>query len=174
MKSSRQRRLAVAERARYARGKAPRSQSRSRVGDLAQVEAVELVERHAPGERLGSLAEQLGRRAAEHEKPGRHPRTVGQHAQQRENFGQPLDLVEDHQASKRPQLEAGVDQPRKVRCILEVEPRGRPTARGHELTGEGGLPDLPGAEQGDDGRLPQEQRQPAPVVSPMNLHCIEL
>ena len=38
---------------------------------------------------------------------------------------------------------------------------GSPAARGHELAGEGGLADLPGAEQGDDGELSQKQRQPA-------------
>ena len=144
------------------------------VGDLAQVEAVELMERHPPGQRLRGLAEQLRRRAAEHKKPGRRQRPVGQYTQQGKNIGQPLDLVEDNQAAQRSQFEAGVDQPGEIDGILEVEPRGRPTAPRHELTGEGGLPDLPGAKKGDDGRLPQEQGQPTQMVPPLNLHFIAL
>ncbi len=58
--------------------------------------------------------------------------------------------------------------------ILQVEPRGRAAARRNELTGEGGLPDLPGAQKGDDGRLSQEQRQPAQMMPPLNLHYIEI
>ena len=48
--------------------------------------------------------------------------------------------------------------------------RGRTAAPGRELTGERGLPDLPGTEQGDDRRLPQEQRQREQMTPPMNLH----
>ena len=144
------------------------------VGNLVQVEAAELMERHPPGERFGGLAQQFRRRAAEHEETGRRARAVGQHPQHGEHVGQALDFIEDDEAPQRAQFQAGVGQPGEVLGILEVEPGGRAAARGDELTGEGRLPDLPGAEQRDDGKLSQQQRQPAQVPRAGDVHALEL
>ena len=174
MKPSRQRRLAGAERARYESGKPPRSHSRSRSSDLPKPEAVQLVERNPPGQRLGRLTEKLGGRASQHEESGRCPRPVREHAQQREHLGKPLDLVEHHQSTQRPQLESGIGEPCEIGRVLQVEPP-RPTAvRCRQLPGESGLPDLTGAEESDDRELVQQQAHTAQVVISGNLHGIEI
>ena len=174
MKPSRQRRLAGAERARYESGKPPRSHSRSQVVHLPKPEAVQLVERNAPGQRLGRLTEELRGRAPQHEESGRCPRPVREDAQQREHVGKPLDLVEHHQSTQGSQLESGIGESREIGRVLQVEPR-RPTAvRCRELPGESGLPDLTSAEESDDRELVQQQAHAAQVMLSGNLHGVEI
>jgi hypothetical protein len=51
-------------------------------------------------ERLGRLPQELRRRAPEHEKPRRQGAAVRQRAQDREQIGPSLDLVDDDQAAQ--------------------------------------------------------------------------
>ena len=93
-----------------------------RVADFRQVETVENVKGDAPGERLGSLPQQFGRGAPEHKEASRRPRTIGQNAQQLEDARQPMDLVQDHQATQGAELESGIFQPGEVDRVFQIEP----------------------------------------------------
>jgi len=131
------------------------------------------VERHAPGECLRGLAEQVGGRAAQHEEPGRRPRPVREDAQEREHVREPVDLVEDDESAKRAQLQSGVGQTGEIGRVLQIEPSGRAAARRYELPGESGLSDLPGAQQRDYRELAQQQVDAAQVVFSRNLHALK-
>jgi hypothetical protein len=52
------------------------------------------VKRDSPGERLGALAQELGRGAAEHQKASRRSRPIREHAQRRKEPWAKLYLVE--------------------------------------------------------------------------------
>ena len=143
------------------------------VFDLAQAEPVQLVECDATGEGLGGLSQEVGRRASQDEEPGRGARPIRKDAQQREDLGKSVDLVEDHEPAQGPQLEAGIGQAGQIGRVLEIEPCGRTAAGCHDLPREGRLPHLPGAKERDDRELPQEQANPAQVIISGNLHALK-
>lgn len=81
-----------------------------------------------------------------------------------------LNLVEHHQPSQRPELEAGLGEPGAVRRILQVEPSDRPVARRGELPGQRRLPYLPRSQQDDDGKIGQQRVQTGQMPFAKNLH----
>ena len=137
---------------------------------LGHVETVELVERDAAGERLGGLPQQVGRGAPEDQEAGRRPGAIGKHTQQLEDAGQPVDLIQDHQAAKGPELESGIFQPGKIDGVFEIEPGHGVAVHRRQLAGEGGLADLARTQQRDDGELVQQESDSGEVVLPGNLH----
>ncbi len=100
----------------------------------------------APGQRLGTLAQQLGRGAAQDKEARRGARPVGQYAQHREEFRPALDLVQDHHPAQFAQRELGVGQLAQILGVLEVEAGYPAAARARQRAGERGLADLPRAE----------------------------
>ena len=73
---------------------------------FAAMQAVEFVERDASRKGLGGLPQQLGRCAAEDQEARLRARTVSEHAQEGEDLGKELDLVEDDIVDLRKSAEA--------------------------------------------------------------------
>ena len=103
------------------------------VFDLPQPEPVQFVERDPPGQGLGCLTKKIGRRTSQHEEAGRRPRPVREDAQQREYFGETVNLVQNDETAQRPQLEPRIGQSGKISRVFQIEPRRRSSARGHQL-----------------------------------------
>ena len=91
-------------------------------------------------------------------------RPVREDAQQREHVGKPLDLVQHHQSTQRPQLESGIGESREIGRVLQVEPRRPIAVRCRQLPGESGLPDLTSPEKSDDREL-LARASPGPRVA---------
>jgi len=75
----------------------------------------------AAREGLRGLSQQVGRSAAEDEEAGGVPGPVGEDAQQGEQVGPPLDLVDDDEAPQRLERQTGVREPGQVRGICGLK-----------------------------------------------------
>ena len=144
------------------------------VGHLVQAQAIERVEPHAASKRLGRLLEQVRRRAAENQKPRRRTGPVRQHAKQRKDLRQALNLVEHHQAPQWPQLQPRIRQTRQIGRIFQVEPMRGPAPGGRELPRQGRLAYLPRTEDRNHRKLAQQQPHTAQMMFSVDVHCIEI
>jgi len=135
-----------------------------RLAHLRQRERRELHERDAPRERLARLLQQRRRRAAQHEKPAADGTSVGEDAQGRKELRAALDLVEHHQTAPVGQRQHRVGQLREIAGVLEIEEGDVPPPAVGDRSRQRGLADLPRAEQGHDGRLPEGAVDPGAEV----------
>ena len=110
--------------------------------DFGKREPGQLVVGDASGQRLGALAQQVRRGAAEDEKPCGPPWAVRQDPQARKEIGTPLNLVDDYETSKRRQGEERVREAGHVGGRLDVEDVGRSFPAARHLAGQGRLADL--------------------------------
>jgi hypothetical protein len=105
------------------------------------------------------LAQQVGRRAAQHEKSRRPTRPIGQHSQHRKQVGPPLHLVNDHQSAQSFERKHRVAEPRQFFRVLQIEVRACPLPLLHEPPGQRRLSDLPRADNSHDWMPPQQSPQ---------------
>jgi hypothetical protein len=110
--------------------------------DLVEREAGQVVVGDASGQRLGGLAQQVGRCAAEHQEARAHPGPVGQHPEHGKDLGRAMDLVEDDDAPQGRQREVGIGQAGTVGAPLQVEERRRPLDAGDQGVSQRRLADL--------------------------------
>ena len=140
------------------------------VPHFLEAEAIKFVERHPPGEGLGGLPEQFRGSAAEHQKSCRRAWPVGQHPQQGEEVGQPLDIVQHHQPAQGPEFQPRIRQTGEVDGILQVEPCHGAAPGGRELSGEGRFAHLSRTEQRDHRKLAEEQLELPQVTCSRHIH----
>ena len=127
--------------------------------DFQRVERAEFHLGDPPGEALPGAGQEVERRRAEQQElPGAHaapPPPVDHAAQDAQDLRRPVDLVEDDQpVFVGFEEQGGVAQFRQVRRVFEIEVE--PALRLGDGERQGGLPDLPGAEE-EDGRLPVQR-----------------
>lgn len=115
--------------------------------DLVQTGALHLEEFDAAGQGFRRLSQQVGRGAAQQQKPGGIRLPVRQHPQDRKEIRSSLDLVDHHQPRGGAQDRLGLREAFEDRWIFEVENRGVRVTAG-EGAGERGLAALPGGRGG--------------------------
>ena len=81
--------------------------------------------------------------------PGRQRPAVGEYAENREQAGTGLNLVDDDKAAERLQCQHGLAQPRQVPGVLQIEARDL-CPIGCEFQREGSLADLARTQECDD------------------------
>jgi len=91
---------------------------------------------------------------------------VDQHAQEREEIRQMLDLVDDDQAADPLEDEGRLRQARAISRVVEIEPLCRRI--GCDLARQRGLADLASAEQGHHGELAHQGSDPGRVTRPVD------
>jgi hypothetical protein len=121
-----------------------------------------------PGERLGTLAQQRRRGAAQDQEAGLAPRAVHQHPEDLEEVGAALDLVDDDKPGQALQRQHRFGQAREVIRIIEVEPVSLLVPRIGEGARQGGLSDLARTENRHDGMGAEEPRDLREVRRPID------
>ena len=134
---------------------------------LVESQAVEPVVADPAGERFGGLSQEVRRGAAQHEELRIEIRPVDQHPEQREELGTPLDLVEDHEPSKRAEGQLRIGEQSQVRGALQIEAGHRLAPPLSQLTSDRRLADLTSAQDRDHGERPEKPGQAlkVPVAS---------
>ena len=99
------------------------------------------------------MAEQIGRGAAEDEKARGERPAVGQDAQEWEQIGPALNLINHHQFLEWTQSGVGLGQTSEALGILEIEVVER--VGRDKLAGEGGLAALSGTQKRNHAAAPQ-------------------
>jgi hypothetical protein len=99
----------------------PPQDSRRTRTRLGKIEAADLDPLDPPGKALGTLAQQIPRRAPQNQKPGGMTPAVGQHPQQRKQSRPSLHFVDHHQPAQRLECRLRLIKPRQARRILKIE-----------------------------------------------------
>ena len=128
----------------------------------------QIVVRDPPGQRLGALAQQAWRCAAENQEPRRAGTAIGQHAQGRKELRPALHFVQHHEPFQRRQGEKRVRETGHIRRRLEIEDVGGSATALRKLPGERRLAGLPGSEERHHGAVPQQPFQRLQVLVSMN------
>ena len=115
--------------------------------DFGAVEATQVDKPHPARQRLRHALDQVERGAAQDEKAGRRARAIRQDAQQREQVGPALDLVDDDEPGERAERLPRCVQAGQVQGIFEIEVGVWP---GRQIPGQGRLAALAWAEQRGD------------------------
>jgi hypothetical protein len=109
--------------------------------------------------RLRALPQEIAGSATEDQEASRSLAAVGQHSQDREQVGAPLDLVDDDEAGERLEGGAGLIQPGEAHRVFEVEVVGR--VLGKQLASQGGFARL--ARPGQHGDRAADEGGPNPL-----------
>lgn len=129
-----------------------------RGAEVGQAEALERDRLQSSGQGFGGLSQELGSSASENEEPRCQRLSVGQYAQQGEEVGAALDLVNDDQTLEGAQGDVRFGQPGETLRILKVEVVERIDV--DELAGDGRLPAL---------TRPQQRHDPDSSISALGL-----
>jgi hypothetical protein len=116
----------------------------------------EFVESDPTGERLGPLAEQIRRRAAEDEETRRSPWPIGKDPKNGEKIGAAVYLVEYDQPAETLQGQGRLIQSCQIPRVLQIEESGGSLAPPDDLSRQRRLPDLAGAEYRDYRAFPDQ------------------
>ena len=124
--------------------------------------------RDPPGKRFGTLAEQFGCRAAEHQESRWPLGTVREHPQGSEEIGLMLDFVKDDQTPQWSQAEFGVGKSTRVDLGFQVEGMDGSLAESPDLLRASRLTDLPRPDNQDHGKFPQQPLDVSHVLRSVN------
>jgi hypothetical protein len=127
-------------------------------------------ERHAAGEALAALLDERRRSAAENEETRRRARAVCQYAQQREQVGPTLHLVENHEAAQATQHQLRVGEASEVGRRLEIEEMHGLGRFLGQLPGQRRLARLARADQRHDGVFAQTLADGLEVGGALDVH----
>jgi hypothetical protein len=89
--------------------------------DVPEPESLQAVFRHSPRERLGGLPEEARGSAAEHEEACRKGTPIGENAEDPENLGNTVDLIENDEPSEGLECEHRSREPDGILRPFEVE-----------------------------------------------------
>jgi hypothetical protein len=128
------------------------------------------VEGDAAREGLGAPPRELGRGAAEQQEAAPRLRPVREHAQDREELGAALHLVEHDQTLEPLEGEHRLPEPGEVGRRLEVEALDRPLLHRRELPRQGRLSHLSRAEERHDRVAREQPAEGRDVTCPGDLH----
>lgn len=124
---------------------------------LVEGQGREVVVGDPAGEALRGLAQEIRCCAAEHQVAAIRM-AVDHDAQDGEQVGTALDLVEDDQPGQRFESQLGFGEPGEVTGEFQVEPVDRATPRRRNVMGERRLAHLAGPDDGHTGDGPQQVR----------------
>src|SRR5262245_36204826 len=127
-----------------------------RHADLVDRKAGQFIICDPSSQRLGALLEQRRRGAAENQEPSRTPRAIDKHAQHLEQIGLALNLIEDHQSAQGLERQERISQTGLILWIFQIEIDRRSTLSLGDRTRQSRFPDLPSANDADDGMTPQQ------------------